>query len=177
VLSAGAGPTAAQVAARAARRAELAALSPPLTLGDFEPRPPEWVLPSPIARTMRVLLATVSYLEAGAERTLLRGAGIGTRSYRGRARVARRPEDVLAAMEQGDVLVAPFTNPAYNTLLFVAGAVVCEEGGLLSHAAIMARELGIPAVVGAAGAMTMVGDGDTVEVNPVAGSVRVQAAR
>lgn len=174
-LLSGSGPSAAEVAASAARRAELAVLRPPLTLGDAEPRPPEWVLPAPIRRTMRVLLATVEHLEAADERSPLTGTGIGVEAYRGRARVAQRPEDVLTAMEQGDVLVAPFTNPAYNTLLFVAGAVVCEEGGSLSHAAIMARELGISAVVGAAGAMTMISDGDIVEVDPVAGSVRVDS--
>jgi phosphotransferase system enzyme I (PtsI) len=57
-------------------------------------------------------------------------------------------------------------------VLSIAGAVVTTEGGPLSHAAVLARELGIPAVVGAAGALDLV-DGATVEVDPRVGSVRV----
>jgi rifampicin phosphotransferase len=171
LLAPGSGPAGADVAARAARRLELATLSAPRALGDPEPKPPDWVLPGPIRRTVRILRATVSHLEAVDEQPPLVGTGIGSEQYRGRARVASSPEDV-AAMEHGDVLVAPFTNPAYNTLLFIAGAVVCEQGGSLSHAAIIARELGIPAVVGAEGATEMIRDGEEVEVDPVAGQVR-----
>ena len=59
--------------------------------------------------------------------------------------------------------------------LSLAGAVVVQEGGLLSHAAVIARELGLVAVVGAAGAMAAVPDGALVEVDPGAGRVRVLA--
>ena len=59
--------------------------------------------------------------------------------------------------------------------LSIAGAVVVEEGGLLSHAAVIARELGLPAIIGAAGAMDAIPDGAVVEVDPVAGRVRVLA--
>jgi pyruvate,water dikinase len=76
-------------------------------------------------------------------------------------------------MELGDVLITRFTNPAYNTVLLIAGAVVCEEGGPLSHAAVMGRELGIPTVVGALGAVEQISDGDTVEVDATSGRVRV----
>jgi pyruvate,water dikinase len=55
----------------------------------------------------------------------------------------------------------------------MAGAVVCQQGGPLSHAAVMAREFGFPAVVGALHAMTAIKDGDTVEVDPTTGRVRV----
>jgi pyruvate,water dikinase len=103
----------------------------------------------------------------------LRGAGVGTTVYRGRARVADSPEAALAAMEPGDVLVVRFTTPAYNTILTLAGALVTADGALLSHAAVMARELGIPAVVGASGALRDIPDGARIEVDPVAGAVRV----
>ena len=76
-------------------------------------------------------------------------------------------------MEPGDVLVARFTTPAYNTVLTLAGAIVTTDGGALCHAAVMARELGIPAVIGAAGALDHIVDGAEVEVDPVAGRVRV----
>jgi len=62
-------------------------------------------------------------------------------------------------MAPGDVLVVRFTTPAYNTVLMIAGAVVTTEGALLSHAAVMARELGIPAVIGAEGALEEIPDG------------------
>jgi pyruvate,water dikinase len=103
----------------------------------------------------------------------LKGCGIGTATYRGRARVATNPEEALDAMEYGDVLVVRFTTPAYNTVLTLAGAVVTADGGLLCHAAVMARELGIPAVVGAAGALREITDGDEVEVDAAAGMVRI----
>jgi pyruvate,water dikinase len=71
--------------------------------------------------------------------------------------------------------VATGTTPAFNMALSIAGAVVVEEGGLLSHAAVIARELGLPAIIGAGGCMRAIRDGATVEVDPVAGKVRVLA--
>ena len=78
-------------------------------------------------------------------------------------------------MEPGDVLVVASTTPAFNTVLAMAGAVVCEEGGPLSHAAVMAREFGFPAVVGAKDALTLIKEGDRVEVDATTGRVRVFA--
>jgi pyruvate,water dikinase len=98
--------------------------------------------------------------------------GIGTGAYVGTARVVRDPVEALAVMEPGDVVVAPYTAPTYNCVLSMAGAIVTEEGGLLCHAAVIARELGLPAVIGAQGAMT-IPDGTTVEVDPAAGRVRL----
>ena len=111
--------------------------------------------------------------DASGAGVLAAGLGVGTETYVGRARVAERAEDALARLEPGDVLVVPFTTPAYNAVLGVCGAVVTEEGGALAHAAVLARELGLPAVVGAAGALTSIADGSQVEVDPVAGTVRL----
>ena len=72
------------------------------------------------------------------------------------------------------MLVVRATSPAFNAVLSIAGAVVTAEGGPLSHAAVLARELGIPAVVGAPGALEL-SDGALVEVDPTAGLVRVLA--
>jgi pyruvate,water dikinase len=55
----------------------------------------------------------------------------------------------------------------------MAGAIVTGEGGLLCHAAVIARELGLPAVIGATDAMDLIPDGATIEVDPEAGTVRV----
>lgn len=70
-------------------------------------------------------------------------------------------------------MVPAFTGPSWNSLLPVVGALVVEEGGPLCHAAIVSREYGIPTVVGVAGATRTIPEGATVEVDPVAGVVRV----
>lgn len=100
------------------------------------------------------------------------GLGIGAAAYEGKARVVRTPDEAVVVLEVGDVLVVPVTNPAYNAVLALAGAVVVEEGGNFSHAAVIARELGIPAIVGARGACRTIADGSTVVVDPAAGEVR-----
>jgi pyruvate,water dikinase len=69
--------------------------------------------------------------------------------------------------------VTPFTAPTYNAVLAMAGGLVTEEGGLLCHAAVIARELGLPAVIGAQDAMSAIPDGATIEVDPLAGEVRL----
>ncbi|HVM40361.1 MAG TPA: PEP-utilizing enzyme, partial [Acidimicrobiia bacterium] len=79
-----------------------------------------------------------------------------------------------ARLEPGDVLVAPATDPSWTPLFLVAGAVVVERGGPLSHAAIVARELGLPAVLNAVDATTWLTDGDVVEVDGSAGTVRIE---
>ena len=81
--------------------------------------------------------------------------------------------DSTRCTQPGDVLVVPCTTPAYNMVLSMAGAVVTAEGGALSHAAILARELGIPAVVGAPRALHDIPDGALVEVDAAHGCVRV----
>ncbi len=101
------------------------------------------------------------------------GIGVGTESYTGRACVAASPEEALAKLEPGDVLVTIMTTPAYEAILPIAGAVVTEQGGLISHTALMARELGLPAVVGVAGATGAIPDGAKVEVDPTSGRVRI----
>lgn len=169
-------PTADDIAARAERRVELSALPAPMTIGPEEPPPPVDALPRGLAEITRLVLHAVKAMDAPVDLPPLNGVGVGDAPYKGRARVVTEAEDALCAMEPGEVLVAPFTNPAYNTVLGIAGAVVVEEGGVLCHAAVMARELHIPAVVGARGALAEIRDGDMVEVDPVAGVVRVLSA-
>jgi phosphohistidine swiveling domain-containing protein len=172
---AGEGLAADAVQARAADRARRSRLSPPLQLGTRVDIPLD-ALPRPmrtIARAQLVLRDTFTAPLDG--RHDLDGDGIGTEVVRGRACVAADPADALARIEPGDVLVATGTTPAFNLVLSLAGAVVVEEGGLLSHAAVIARELGLSAVIGAGGAMAAIRDGALVEVDPVAGRVRVLA--
>ena len=101
------------------------------------------------------------------------GVGIGTTPYRGRACVVRDLMLAFDQLEPGDVLVAPFTGPSMNSLLPVIGALVVEEGGAACHAAIVSREFGIAAVIGAHGATTRIPHGAQVEVDPASGTVRV----
>ncbi len=75
------------------------------------------------------------------------------------------------------MLVCRTTDPAWTPLLSVVAAVVTETGGQLSHAAIVARELGIPAVVGAAGALAVVPSGRPVVVDGSRGTVSHAVAR
>jgi pyruvate,water dikinase len=98
---------------------------------------------------------------------------VGSEVVRGRAVVVDDPTEALLRMEPGDVLVADATTAAFNALFPVAGAVAVEHGSLMSHPAVLARELGVPAVIGLHGLLDRVADGDLVEVDPGAGTIRV----
>lgn len=175
VLRGTASPTAAEVAERAGHRRWEATLRGPDTLGPLAAEPDLSPLPPGIQRTMGMILAAVTMLEPDRSRAAidLKGLGIGSRPYLGRARVADDANRAIQEIEPGEVLVAPWTAPSYNAVLSIAGAVVVEEGGLLCHAAVMARELDLPAIVGCTRAMSEISTGDLVEVDPAAGSVRV----
>jgi pyruvate,water dikinase len=168
-------PDAQEITSRADRRVREAAAEPPNVLGPVMEPPDTSVFPHGIRRVMNIIVAAVSNLEAdpNVASSDLRGLGIGSGVHRGIARVATDPDQVLEAMEPGDVLVAAWTAPTYNAVLAIAGAVVVQEGGLLCHAAVMARELGIPAVIGCRGAMELIGDGALVDVDAAAGEVRL----
>lgn len=173
LLQGGVAPSAEEVAARASARAQRSRLEPPATLGRPADLPLE-LLPEPMRRITRAqLVLRDSFTTAAGARPVLTGSGIGDTPQRGRAVVAGDPADALARLEPGDVLVALGTTPAYNVALSLVGAVVVEEGGLLSHAAVIARELGLPAVIGVAGAMAAIPDGAYVEVDPSRGRVLV----
>lgn len=88
----------------------------------------------------------------------------------GPARAVRGPRD-FARVRPGDILVCPFTDPAWTPLLAMAAGVVTETGGVLSHAAIVARERGIPAVLGVADAVDAIPDGTTITIDGTAGTV------
>ena len=93
-------------------------------------------------------------------------------SYTGRARVILDPADPLA-LEPGDVLVAPITDPAWTPLFVPAGAVVVNVGALVSHAVIVSRELGIPCVVSVIDATERIPDGAIVTVDGASATVTV----
>jgi pyruvate,water dikinase len=76
-----------------------------------------------------------------------------------------------AVLRPGEVLVAPSTDPAWTPLFLTASALVMEMGGMMSHGAVVARELGIPAVVGVAAATERIRTGETVTVDGAQGAV------
>jgi pyruvate,water dikinase len=90
---------------------------------------------------------------------------------RGPAKLVGDPRDPFA-IEEGDVIVVPITDPAWTPLFLAAGGVVSDVGASVSHAAIVSRELGIPCVVSATGATERITDGMVLEVDGAAGVVR-----
>ncbi len=102
----------------------------------------------------------------------LRGRGACPGKARGAVKIFLVPEN-LDKMKRGDVLVAPMTTPDFVPIMKRAAAIVTDNGGLLSHAAIVSRELGIPCVVGTRQATRVLRDGDVVEVNGETGVVNL----
>jgi rifampicin phosphotransferase len=99
----------------------------------------------------------------------IRGTPASPGTARGVARVIRSP--VGARLEPGEVLVAPSTDPGWTPLFLTAGALVMEMGGMMSHGAVVAREYGIPAVVGVPDATDRIATGEHVTVDGSAGTV------
>jgi phosphoenolpyruvate synthase/pyruvate phosphate dikinase len=102
---------------------------------------------------------------------MLRGTPVSWGTAKGPARILLDPGDG-ALLEKGEVLVAPFTDPGWTPLFLTAGALVMETGGIMSHGAVVAREYGIPAVVGVRDATRVLRDGEIVEVDGATGEVR-----
>ena len=80
--------------------------------------------------------------------------------------------DEIGRMKPGEILVCPMSDPDYMPAIKKASAIVADQGGLLCHAAIVARELQIPCVVGTEYATKLLKDGDEVEVDAVKGIIR-----
>ncbi|MEY2522403.1 MAG: rifampicin phosphotransferase [Ilumatobacteraceae bacterium] len=169
----GSGPSADELAERRALRMRVEAAGPPDILGDLEPAPPVNVFPAPMARATNALLTTLATMDAAPADQPLTGSGIGTTTFCGTARVVSSSDDGLDRLEPGDVLVTPFTTPAYNSVFSLVGALVCENGGLMSHAAFLSREYGVSAVLGVIDATRLIPDGSTVEVDPANGIIRI----
>lgn len=79
----------------------------------------------------------------------------------------------LAKVREGDIIVAITTHPDYVSAMKKAAAIVTDEGGITSHAAIVSREFGIPCIVGTKSATHLLNDGDRVEVDAIEGRVKI----
>jgi pyruvate,water dikinase len=102
----------------------------------------------------------------------LRGTGASAGVVRGTARIILGPQD-FGKVTQGVVIVAPSSNPSWVPLFSVACGLLTNTGGVLSHAAVVAREFGLPAVVGLGDVTTRIPDGAEVELDGTTGLVRV----
>lgn len=113
------------------------------------------------------------------ESLLLKGVVANKGVARGRAIVVPMMEDhtkivqIDARMQQGDILIAESTSPDIMMLCKKAAAIVANQGGMLSHAAVVSRELGIPCIVRTERATEIIKDGDLVEVDADKGVVRI----
>jgi pyruvate,water dikinase len=141
-------------------------LTPPPALGTTPPAPPA---DDAFGRFVAKFFGTPPAAAAEGE---LRGAPGSAGVVRGTARVISSIAEAHR-LEPGDILVAQTTAPPWTPLFATVAAVVTDTGGALSHCAVVAREYGIPAVVGAAMASTVIADGQTIEVDGSAGVVRI----
>ncbi|KNZ70940.1 pyruvate phosphate dikinase PEP/pyruvate-binding protein [Thermincola ferriacetica] len=103
-------------------------------------------------------------------RDTLRGVASSAGVVTGPARIIDDPKD-FGRVKPGDVLVAPYTNPAWTPLFSVIAGLVVDSGGAASHAAIIAREYGIPAVMGVGNATQILKEGEIVTVDGTRGTV------
>ena len=120
-----------------------------------------------VARLQSRLAAAARPIDTALER---RATGCSAGKITAVARVIRDPRS--QGLQRGEILVARHTDPGWIAIFSNAAAIVVERGSLLSHSAIVARELGIPCVVGLKGAMDWIEDGQTIEVDGATGQVR-----
>jgi len=176
LLSGADGPSADELAERCEYRASHGAKEAPATMGTPPPPPDLSGLPPAAGRMMRAigiaLNAVFGSSEAAHEKHMLRGLAASRGVYEGPARRVSHPSE-FDRIVKGDVLVTESTTEAFNILLPLLGAIVTDSGGLLSHSAIVAREYGIPGVVGTREATERIADGARVRVDGDAGEVTV----
>jgi phosphohistidine swiveling domain-containing protein len=173
------GPSADELAQRFEERSSRTAKEAPPSLGPAAPPPPDPSgLPPGVARVMHAVGIALGELfgssEAAHDDNLLRGLAASGGVYEGPARRVSGPTQFDRIVE-GDVLVTESTTEAFNILLPLLGAIVTDAGGLLSHSAIVAREYGIPGVVGTRNGTDLIADGTRVRVDGDKGEVTVYA--
>lgn len=139
------------------------------------PPPADWLPPAGarIARAMDTLLASLfgSSTVTG-DAKVVRGIPVSSGTYEGPIRLVTSVTD-FDKIQPGDVLLTPSTSPYFNPVLPLLGALITDRGGALSHAAIVAREYGIPGVVGCNTAIATIPDGARVRVDGDAGEITI----
>lgn len=171
----GGGPTREAAAEYTAQRRRFTTLEPPARIGPESAPPPIDIFPPAVARIVAAMFAFVSRFNPDGDpipEDGLAGHGVSRGLIEGRATVVRDASD-FARFGAGDILIAPMTTPAFNVLLAAASGLVTETGGLISHAAVVSREFGIPGVVGVSDALTSIPDGALIRVNGDEGTVTI----
>lgn len=150
--------------------------APPFLTAMPAPPPPVDILPPRARRGARAMEAVLTNLYGVSTTTntstVLHGLTVNAGSYEGTARVVGDTAD-FGRIRHGDVLVTRSTSPYFNVVLPLLGAIVTDRGGQLSHAAIVAREYGIPGIVGTRDATRVIPDGARIRVDGAAGEVHV----
>ena len=150
-------------------------MDPPAIIGPEPKLPDVDLLPGKMPEMMRAILMVTTLIDEGdldgGTRPALTGTGVGTEIVRGIARVVADADEAFERADPGDIIVTRLTVPTFNAILAMSGGVVTEGGGLLSHTAVIARELGIAAVIGVQGALTQIPDGAEIELDPINGTV------
>jgi pyruvate,water dikinase len=160
------------------RRSEMAwtkAHPGPAHVGEPDEMPDISKLPSAMRRTSSSLLwlAAQEYPADSPEKpgeSIVSGSPASPGRVTGPARIVLGESD-FHKVRPGDIMVSPITTPAWTMLFSTASGVVTDGGGVLSHAAIVAREHGIPAVIGAPGATTRIADGQLIAIDGATGDV------
>jgi pyruvate,water dikinase len=173
------GPTPAEAAAHHEWRTTHASEDAPPFLNSMPAPPPSAkVLPPAARRAAHAVDAALANLfgasDAANSDHVLRGLSVNSGTYEGPARLVDSPAD-FGRIRQGDVLVTRSTSPYFNVVLPLLGAIVTDRGGQLCHAAIVAREYGIPGVVGTREATSLIEDGARIRVDGTTGEVHVLA--
>lgn len=180
LLLEGRGPSAAEVAERVTWRTTKTVADAPAFLGGEPAGPPDpSILPPAARRATRAVDAVLTNLFKDTTKTstakTIRGIAVNQGVYEGTARLVVEASE-FHRIEQGDVLVTRSTAPYFNVVLPLLGAIVTDRGGQLCHAAIVAREYGIPGIVGTKEATRLIPDGARVRVDGSTGEVTVLGA-
>jgi rifampicin phosphotransferase len=179
MLADGNGPSADEAAAHVAYRTTHTIHDAPPFLGGTPAGPPpaDW-LPPIAARAQRAIDIVMGEMFAARPKQLaaakVSGFAASPGQVTGTARLVLDPRD-MDRVRKGDLLITRATSPAYNALLPLIGGVVTDRGGTLSHAAVVAREYGIPAVVGTGNATELIKDGARVRIDGATGTVELFA--
>jgi phosphohistidine swiveling domain-containing protein len=179
MLAGGNGPTADETAAHVTYRTSHTIHDAPPFLGGTPAGPPpaDW-LPPLAARAQRAIDIVMGEMFAARPKQLasakVNGFAASPGQVTGIARLVLDPRD-MDRVRKGDLLITRATSPAYNALLPLIGGVVTDRGGTLSHAAVVAREYGIPAVVGTGNATELIRDGARVRIDGATGTVELFA--
>ena len=171
-------PTAEELHQRAIDRVEHTRTGAPRFLGPPPPPPPPVdALPPPLAR----LMSAIGFLIDGmlgqkeapeGDATTIVGIPGADGVVEGPVRLVRSIDE-LFDLESGDVLVVPTTGEAFNSMLHLVSAIVTDHGSFASHAAIVSREMGIPAVVGTSDGTSRLASAKRVRVDGTTGQVTI----